>query len=81
MLELYVGIMTACMPAMKLFVSWVREEEAVHRESEEVTIGGGKKRKRKGVVMDSGHESVVIMGVESRGVLVVTGAVERGSMV
>lgn len=40
MAEYSVGIMTACMPGMKLFVTWMRGEK-VQELSGEVTIGGG----------------------------------------
>lgn len=46
MLELNVGIMTACMPAMKLFVTWVRGEK-VRSDCEDETIGGGGVWRRK----------------------------------
>lgn len=40
MTEFNVGIMTACMPGVKLFVKWMRGKKAA-QPSAEVTIGGG----------------------------------------
>lgn len=68
MLELNVGIMTACMPAMRLFVNWIRGEK-VRSDSEAETIGGGGvwRRKRGGPgdredgSLGSGHDGVVVV--------------------
>lgn len=49
--EIHVGIMTACMPAMKLFVGWIRgEKEVPIGDDEDETIGGGGQRKMKGAL-------------------------------
>lgn len=49
--EIHVGIMTACMPAMKLFVGWIRGEKEVQSgENEGETIGGGGQRRKKGAL-------------------------------
>lgn len=46
MLELNVGVITACMPAIKLFVRWIRgPKPTTHNGSENPTIGGGGYRK------------------------------------
>lgn len=41
MLELHVGILTACMPVMKLFVKWVWGGKNVRGGGGDGTIGGG----------------------------------------
>ncbi|KAL0638667.1 hypothetical protein Q9L58_002245 [Maublancomyces gigas] len=41
LVEMYVGIMTACMPAMNMFIKWIRGEKSVPAEPENDTIGGG----------------------------------------
>lgn len=48
MAELNVGIMTTCMPGMKMFVSWARGVEGVVRVVvvEHNTIGGGARGRR-----------------------------------
>lgn len=66
MLELYVGIMTACMPAMKLFITWIRGEGTKRGESEDMTIGGGRKGRRKRLVIDSKDGNIVTGAEESR---------------
>lgn len=44
--ELNVGIMTTCMPGMKLFIAWVRgERKAVVDGALQDTIGGGGRKK------------------------------------
>lgn len=49
--EIHVGIMTACMPAMKLFVGWICGEKEVQTgEDEGETIGGGGQRRKKGAL-------------------------------
>lgn len=57
MMELNIGIMTACMPAMKLVVTWIRGEKR-RGESEDETIGGGGKgiRIRRRQVLVEGTE-------------------------
>lgn len=47
LLELDIGIMTTCMPGMKLFVTWMRGSQAVPLVVEEDTIGGGAGIRRK----------------------------------
>lgn len=42
---LNVGIMTTCMPGMKMFVKWILGSEAV-RVVEDNTIGGGARGRR-----------------------------------
>lgn len=45
LVEMYVGIMTACMPVMNMFLKWIRGEKSVPAEPENDTIGGGGWRK------------------------------------
>lgn len=60
LVELLVGIMTACMPAMNLFVKWVRGQKVEQGLPEDDTIGGGGRKGRRNGGLQESKDSVEV---------------------
>lgn len=80
LLELDVGIMTTCMPGMRLFLIWMRgEQKPIESTDQDDTIGGGPKWKRRHLKasesglqseMDEEEEAIVTMELSENGSVV-----------
>lgn len=57
LVELGVGIMTTCMPGMKMYITWMRGA-AKPVEQQQDTIGGGRKLRAESAEMSGGGSAV-----------------------